>query len=193
MNQKNSLELQIKKPKQNKFYFTDQTEQAIIKYNSLDPNTQYGQRNKLFQSKIYQPLCKLCQNIIHTYKLYYFQQPSDIIKLQAVSYLVLQLSKYDKQRGKAFSFLTKTAFYYLINANNKNFNDYKTIQSLQECDQNKKNVLLSFMYNSRNRYMCNYDTVILDTIQLVQQNMEYLFNKDRDKRIAYSIIQILKR
>ena len=176
-----------------KYYFTQQTQDAIIQYNQLDPISNQRQRDKIFQYKIYKPFCKICQNLIHTYKLTYFQQPADIIKLQTVSFLVMQLGKYKQQKGKAFSYFTKIAFYYLINANNRNYNQDKIMQSFQQCDQTKKNSLLNVIYNSNNAYSCDYDIVINDTIKLIQQNIQYLFNKQRDKIIAISIIQILKR
>ena len=181
------------KKKQCKFYFTQQTQDNIIRYNSLDPVLCYGQRNRIFQNYIYIPLCKICENLIHTYKLYYFQQPSDIITLQAVSFLVLQLGKYNQQKGKAFSYFTKIAFYYLINANNKHYGQYKIMQSFQQYDQSKKNSLLSVIYSNKANYICDYDIIIHQTIKLIQQNTQYLFNKQRDKTIALSIVEILKR
>lgn len=147
----------------------------------------------IFYTKINTPFNKLCQNIIHTYKLYYFQQPPDIIKLQAVSFLVLQLHKYNQQKGKAFSYFTKIAFYYLINANNKNYGDYKITQSLEQFDQPYKNSLLNYVFNRKNIYVCDYSIIIKDTIQLIEQNIQYMFNKQRDKNIAISIIQLMKR
>lgn len=175
------------------YYFTQQTQDAIIEYNSLHPVFDYQKRSRLFQLKINQPFNKLCQNIIHTYKLYYFQQPSDIIKLQTVSFLVLQLHKYNPQKGKAFSYFTKIAYYYLINANNKNYNDYKIVESLQQFDQPYKNALLNYIFSQHNVYKCDYQNIVVNSIELIQQNIDYLFNKQRDKNIAKSIIQLMKR
>ena len=55
-----------KKSKAN--YFTQETEDAIVAYNN-SKDSEY--RNKIFSEKIYYPLYKLAENIIHTFKFYY--------------------------------------------------------------------------------------------------------------------------
>lgn len=56
-----------KTKKQGNNYFTDETEEAIIRYNSED---NYVKKNIIYEHYIHYPLFKLTQNIIHTFKFY---------------------------------------------------------------------------------------------------------------------------
>ena len=81
-----------KKAKAN--YFTKETEEFIVKYNTSD-DIEY--RNKIFTDHIYIPFYKLAENIIHTFKFYYtdVEQIEDL-KHEIVSVLVEEkISKFD--------------------------------------------------------------------------------------------------
>jgi hypothetical protein len=57
----------VKKVREKRRYFTQETEDAIIKYNSTsDPVI----KNKIYEEDIHYPFFKLTQNIIHTFKFY---------------------------------------------------------------------------------------------------------------------------
>jgi len=56
------------KKKNNKNYFTQETEDAIIEYNNIDS---FSKRSKIYAEKIHYPFFKLTQNIIHTFKFYH--------------------------------------------------------------------------------------------------------------------------
>lgn len=53
--------------KQGNNYFTDETEDAIVRYNNETDNLK---RNNIYEHFIHYPLFKLTQNIIHTFKFY---------------------------------------------------------------------------------------------------------------------------
>ncbi len=53
-----------KKKKQKKVYFTQETEDAIVAYNST---TDFKLRSKIYEDKIHYAFYKLTQNIIHTF------------------------------------------------------------------------------------------------------------------------------
>jgi hypothetical protein len=57
----------IKKIKQNKNYFTSETETAIIEYNQTED---YNIKNRIYEQRIHYPFFKLTQNLIHTFKFY---------------------------------------------------------------------------------------------------------------------------
>ena len=60
--------LRKRKPKKNKNYFTQDTEDAIIEYvASIDDY----ERNKIYRERIHYAFTKLTENLIHTYKYYY--------------------------------------------------------------------------------------------------------------------------
>ena len=55
-----------KRKKKSKNYFTQDTENAIVRYNN-EPDPEI--RSKIYESEIHYAFFKLTQNIIHTFKL----------------------------------------------------------------------------------------------------------------------------
>ena len=70
-----------------KQYFTQETEDAIIRYNE---QSNPAIRNRIYNEHIRAPFEKLAENIIHTFKFYYFDVPSEDVKHEVVSFLVLK-------------------------------------------------------------------------------------------------------
>ena len=99
------------KKKKSKQYFTESTERAIIRYNNSDNEIL---RNKIYQEHIEYPFQKLAENIIHTFKFYYFDVPSEDVKHEVVSFLVMNMHKFKAGKGKAFSYFSIVAKNYLI-------------------------------------------------------------------------------
>ena len=56
-----------RRPK-SKNYFTQDTENAIVRYNN-EPDSEI--RSKIYESEIHYAFFKLTQNIIHTFKFYH--------------------------------------------------------------------------------------------------------------------------
>ena len=65
-----------KRRKRSKRYFTKITEIAIL-YNGCDDDKL---KNKIYNRFIHYPFDKLSENVIHTYKTYYFDVPYDDVK-----------------------------------------------------------------------------------------------------------------
>ena len=74
-----------------KQYFTQETEDAIIRYNE---QKNPAIRNRIYNEHIRAPFEKLAENIIHTFKFYYFDVPSEDVKHEVVSFLVLNMNKF---------------------------------------------------------------------------------------------------
>lgn len=101
-----------------KMYFTDETQNAIIRYNeSDDPEV----REQIYREFIEYPFDKLAENIINRFKFPYINYSFDDIKKQVVSFLCIHLSKYTKDKGKAFSYFSVIAKNYLILHNNNGY------------------------------------------------------------------------
>ena len=60
-----------KRRKKSKNYFTQETEDYIVKYNGLDSVKDAELRSKIYEAHIHYPFFKLTQNIIHTFKFYH--------------------------------------------------------------------------------------------------------------------------
>ena len=67
-----------RKPKTNRNYFTQDTEDAIIEYNKTED---FDKKSRIYQERIHYAFFKLTQNIIHTFKFYH-TDVSDLEHLQ---------------------------------------------------------------------------------------------------------------
>ena len=116
------------------YYFTQETEDAIVKYNTSSDSVY---RDQIFKKYIYIPLYKLSENIIHTFKFYY-TDVNDIedLKLEVISMLVEEkLHRFDPTNGaKAFSYFQTIVKRWLINYNNKNYRKLKQVGSFDEME-----------------------------------------------------------
>lgn len=128
-----------RKPKEKKQYFTQETEDAIIKYlASTDSIT----RNKIYNEHIKYAFHKLTENIIHTFKFYYTEVET-IAELQheVTAFLLEKLHLYNQSKGKAYSYFGTIAKRYLILYNNKNYEKLKSKAEVEAIDEDKTIVL----------------------------------------------------
>ena len=102
-----------------RYYFTMDTEKAIIRYNNAEDKPKL--RNKIYNEHIRKAFEKLVENIIHTFKFYYFDVSSEEVKHEVVSFLVMNMHKFKEGKGRAFSYFSIVAKNYLILNNNKNY------------------------------------------------------------------------
>ena len=110
-----------KKKAKKKLYFGMEVQDAIVRYNALDPDKNQIERNKIYQEEIHAAFDKLCENIINTFKLYHFQCTATQLKHEVVSFLLEKMHKFTPEKGKAFSYFSIVAKHYLIINNNKNY------------------------------------------------------------------------
>ena len=107
-------------------YFGQPVQDAVVRYNaSSNPVV----RNRIYREHIAKAFDKLAENIIHTFKFYYFDVPSEQVKHEVVSFLVMNMHKFIAGKGKAFSYFSIVAKNYLILHNNKNYKNYETFIS----------------------------------------------------------------
>ena len=96
-----------------KNYFTQDTENAIVKYNN-EPDSKV--RSVIYEKEIHYAFFKLTENIIHTFKFYY-TEVDDIEHLQheVITFLLSKIHLFDPSRGaKAYSYFGTIAKRYLI-------------------------------------------------------------------------------
>ena len=112
-----------RKKSKKKLYFGPEVQDAIIKYNESSNDSE---RNKIYGNEIHKAFDKLAENIINTFKFTYFDYPFEDIKAEVVSFLVMNMHKYDHTKGsKAFSYFSIVAKNYLILHNNNNYKRLK--------------------------------------------------------------------
>ena len=121
-----------------KVYFGLEVQDAIVRYNALDQQTQRAERNKIYGGEIHKAFDKLAENIINTFKFSYFDYGFNDIKHETVAFMVMNIHKYDHTKGsKAFSYFSVVAKNYLILHNNNNYKKLKSHDAIDALDKQK--------------------------------------------------------
>lgn len=177
--------------KNDKVYFTEETEKAIIAYNKSDD---LDVREQLFRSKIQGPLDKLAENVINRFKFPYMEGTFDEIKAQVVSFLVINLHKFTEDKGKAFSYFSVIAKNYLILHNNNSYKEEKRV--LYFSDQTEDSFSLEEMLviepETRDSTVDMKEFLKL-LVEYWEFNLDRFFKKKRDKEIAAAIVKLIER
>jgi len=174
-----------KKSKAN--YFTKETEDYIVKYNT---STDSDYRAKIFTDHIYLPFYKLAENIIHTFKFYYTDvERIEDLKHEIVSVLLEEkIMKFDPTNGaKAYTYFGTIVKRWLINYNNKNYKRLKQIGSFSDIEESYENTI---KYESSTGV--TLANLLDDWIEEVYEELDELFNKIQDKQIADAVLTIFK-
>jgi len=176
----------IKRRKKSKMYFGQKTQDAIVEYNSMEPGD--PKRNKLFADSIYYPIRKIAENLIHTYKFYYFDEPTEQVIEEVVSNMVINMHKYKQDKGKAFSYFSVVAKNYLILNNNKNYKMGKIHDQLDVMDYNRDTNAESSM-----------DNLVDFKLEVFKQMMEYweenifkIFKKKKDIAVVDALLYLMR-
>jgi len=86
-----------KNGKQNRRYFTKETEAAIVRYNN---STDDRERSRIYESHIHWPFYKLTENIIHTFKFYYTEVENlEDLQHEIMTFLLSKIHLFDPSRG----------------------------------------------------------------------------------------------
>ena len=171
--------------RKNKRYFTKITEIAINAYNNCDDQRL---KNKIYNRFIHYPFDKLAENVIHTYKTYYFEVPYEDVKANVVAFLNEKIHKFNGDNGRAFSYFTVIARNYLFNENNQNYARMKAREDVSVIDSSRD--IVNEVFNKQQR------DELSDFVDFYVRYMDYnvfsIFNKDRDRQIADSITELFR-
>ena len=109
-----------KKKSKSKNYFTQDTEDAIVAYNSTDD---LEKKHKIYHRHIHYPFFKLTENIIHTFKFYYTEVDHiEDLQHEVITFLLSKIHLFNPEKGaKAYSYFGTIAKRYLILSNQKNY------------------------------------------------------------------------
>ena len=173
-----------KKKAKRKVYFGKEVQDAIIRYNALDNVTQQAERNKIYGEEIHKAFDKLAENIINTFKFTYFDYGFEDIKHETVAFMVMNIHKYDHTKGsKAFSYFSVVAKNYLILHNNNNYKKLKSHDKMEVLDKEKNMHTAEYDFKSFTSEMVDY----------FDSNLNSIFKKDRDLKIGYAIVDLIKQ
>ncbi len=169
----------------NKRYFTKITEIAINAYNNCDNQ---HLKNKIYNRFIHYPFDKLSENVIHTYKTYYFDDPYEDVKANVVAFLNEKIDRFNGDNGRAFSYFTVVARNYLFNENNKNYERMKSRENIDAIDLNRNitnEVINKQIQEEKSDFIDHF-------VDYIDEHLYDLFLKDRDRAIADSINELFR-
>ena len=180
----NDVKAEIKKivkKKKRKVYFGQEVQDAVVDYNSSTDNSE---RNQIYGTRIHAAFDKLAENIINTFKFTYFDDPFQDVKHEVVTFMVMNMHKYDHTKGsKAFSYFSVVAKNYLILHNNNNYKKFKTHDKMEVLDRHR---------GTDTQGESDVVTLTNEIIEYFDSNMNTIFKKSRDLRIGYAIIDLMK-
>tara|TARA_R100001163_G_C4992918_1_gene144851 strand:- start:89 stop:829 length:741 start_codon:yes stop_codon:yes gene_type:complete len=172
---------QIVKKKKRKVYFGQEVQDAIIEYNDSKNDSE---RNTIYGTRIHKAFDKLAENIINTFKFTYFDYGFNDIKHEVVAFMVMNIHKYDHTKGsKAFSYFSVVAKNYLILHNNNNYKKLKSHNGIEVLDK-EKNI---------NSIENDFESFTSEMIEYFDTNLNSIFKKDRDLKIGYAIVDLIKQ
>jgi len=177
-----------RRPK-SKNYFTQDTEDAIVLYNSTSST---NEKSKIYEREIHYPFFKLTENIIHTFKFYY-TEVDDIEHLQheVICFLLSKIHLFDPSRGaKAYSYFGTIAKRYLILQNQKN---YKKRIEKAPVDELFKDDTHSYNINDPGSDEDPLNLYINSFVDYCTNNIFKLFPKQKDAEVADAILELFRK
>lgn len=176
---------QKRSPKKPNVYFTKETENAIVLYNTMENEFE---KNLLYTQKIHPAFYKLAEIMIHRFKFYNFDVSNEDVKHEVISFLHEKIHKYKAENGKAFSYFSIVAKNYLIAENNKNYYHYKRSQGIELIDQERviiNEVVRSYTIEEKKDFMDVF-------VNVFEKYISTIFTKQRDIQIADTILYLFK-
>ena len=174
-----------KRKKKSKIYFGTPVQNAIIRYNNHDSPVI---KNRIYKEHIQFAFNKLAENLIHTFKFYYFDYPLEEVKHEVVAFLVMQMPKYNSEKGRAFSYFSVVGKNWLILHNNNNYKKMKIHDQLTVLDY-KRNVTGENSASDADDF----------NIEFVDQMLEYwdnnitnIFRRQKDILVADSVLELFR-
>ena len=175
-----------RKKKGKNYYFNQGTEKAIIRYNNTDDPRL---KNIIYNEHIRAAFDKLAENIIHTFKFYYFDVPYEDVKCEVVAFLNEKIHKYNPDKGsKAYSYFSIVAKNYLIIQNNANYAKLKQKADLTVIDD-QRDLEGEQVYSDYQESLRDFTNLWCD---YYDRNLNNIFTNKRDIIVADSLLELFR-
>ena len=168
-----------------RYYFHQGTEDAIIRHNK---ETRPHMRERIYNEHIRVPFEKLAENIIHTFKFYYFDVPSVDVMHEVVSFLYMNMHKFTEGKGKAFSYFSIVAKNYLILHNNNNYKKMKQTDSEEVTDYKRDPIseaTRTDLITAKREYVDLF-------VEYWDNNLTTVFKRKQDMDVANSVLYLME-
>lgn len=180
--------LKKRRPK-SKNYFTQETEDYIVKYNN-EPDSEV--RSKIYETHIHYPFFKLTQNIIHTFKFYHTEVENlEHLQHEIITFLLTKMHLFDPTRGaKAYSYFGTIVKRWLILYNTKNYT--KKIKKVDVDVLTGENSTYTYTQGDE-KIKSDLDKYVDIFVDHVSENIYELFPKKNDAQIADAILELFRK
>lgn len=178
----------VRKVREKRNYFTQETEDAIVRYNNT---SSIDLRNKIYEEYIHYAFWKLTQNIIHTFK-FYNTDVDDLEHLQheIIIFLLSKIHLYDQTKGsKAYSYFGTIVKRWLILYNDKVYKK-KIHSSPIEDIYHDENHSYTIEVNPIQEKLSNF---IDEYVIFCTENIYTLFPKGNDVQVADAILELFRK
>jgi len=178
-----------RKKKTKNQYFTQATENAIVRYNNCtDPE----ERSEIYRKEIHYAFFKLTENIIHTFKFYYTEVDEiEHLQHEVITFLLDKIHLYDQTRGaKAFSYFGTIAKRYLIIQNTQN---YKKRVDKAPVDELYHNLDYSYDMDYNPTEKDDLSDFLDEYLEYCTENIYILFPKEKDAKVADAILEVFRK
>jgi len=167
-----------------RYYFTMDTQAAILRHNN---ETRPVIRERIYNDHIRTAFEKLAENVIHTFKFYYFDVPSEDVKHEVVSFLYMNMHKFKEGKGKAFSYFSIVAKNYLILHNNNNYKRMKQHDGAEITDR-KRDPISEIKSQDARKMKIEYVDVLAD---YWRNNLTSVFKRKKDLDVANAVVELM--
>jgi len=175
-----------KRRKKSKMYFGQPVQDAIIRYNETNNP---AIKNRIYREHIHAAFDKMAENLIHTFKFYYFDYPFEEVKHEVVSFMVMQMPKYQPDKGRAFSYFSIVGKNYLILNNNNNYKKMKIHDKLDVLDF-KRNLRSETVKDEASEFNREFVNQMLD---YWDNNITNIFRRQKDILVADAVLELFRK
>lgn len=173
-------------PKVSNMYFTSETEDAIVAYNI---STDFKEKDKIYNEKIQPAFFKIAENVYNTFKFSYADMSPLEIQKQAISHMVANIDKYDKPKGRAYSYFSIVAKNWFILDNNTTYKRFKKHVEICESAGEAGEFVVEPEHRKQESETREFIKLM---VEYWDKNIGKLFTKERDLRIANAVVEIFR-
>ena len=178
-----------------KNYFTQDTENAIITYNT---NLDFGERSKIYNDRIHYAFFKLTQNIIHTFKFYHTEVENiEDLQHEIITFLLSKIHMFNPSKGtKAYSYFGTIVKHWLILYNTKNYKKKVASVPISSLNDDHSMAYTIEENNSPSDKLSHNDKISLFMdlyVDYCTNNIYTLFPKENDAKIADAILELFRK
>lgn len=177
-----------KRVREKRKYFTQETEDAIVRYNSTsDP----AEKNRIYEEEIHYAFFKLTQNIIHTFKFYHTEvEDLEHLQHEVIVFLLSKMHLFNPENGaKAYSYFGTIVKRWLILYNEKNYKKKIKKSSVEDLEKDENHSYTLDGGSSKDKLSSFMD----EYVSFVSENIYNIFPKGNDAQIADAVLELFRK